>query len=309
MPRCRGSSALDEAMVTDPLTALTDINLDDLVSSFGWQNQPVLRAALRRVFHGLARKFALQILDCDRAVGENGLPQGAQHALYNYVRDVKVFGRENVPASGPALFLSNHPGMSDTLSLFVGIARRDLRVIALDRPFLQSLPNISGHLFYISDDSSERMSAVKKAAAHLRNGGALLTFPAGEIEPDPDVYPGALQALTGWTDSAAVFVRFAPETQIVPALVRGVLWDKAVKHPLTIFKRERVERERLGAALQLLAYMLFDVRPVTVRVQFAKPVTVAEVGSSEVTAVHSAVLERMRGLLQNPPEGEGVSVI
>jgi len=35
---------------------------------------------LRRVFHNPARKFALQMLDFDRAVGENGLPLGAQHA-------------------------------------------------------------------------------------------------------------------------------------------------------------------------------------------------------------------------------------
>jgi len=294
---------------TDPLAALTEINLDDLVSSFGWQDYPAPARALRRVFHGLARKFALQMLETDRAVGERGLPGGAQQGLYHFALDVKLFGHENVPADGPALFLSNHPGMIDTLSLFAAIARRDLRIIALDRPFLKSLPNFSRHLFYIGDDATGRMGAVKKVAAHLRAGGAVLTFPAGEIEPDPDVYKGALKALDRWTDSAAVFVRFAPETKIVPVLVRNVLWDKAVKHPLTWFKRNRMEREALGAALQLLAHMLFDVRPVTVQVHFARPITVEEVGSTEAPAIHTVVLERMRGLLQNPPEAEGVSVL
>jgi hypothetical protein len=295
--------------LNDALDRLTTINLDDLVSSFGWQDHRVPAGWLRRIFYAPARKFALQMLDCDRAVGEKGLPQGSRQGLYNYVRDVKVTGLENVPASGPALFLSNHPGIADTLSLFVAIARTDLRIIALDRPFLQSLPNISSHLLYINDHPAERVAAVKKVAAHLRNGGAVLTFPAGEIEPDPDVYQGALDALSGWTDSAAVFVRFAPETKIVPVLVRNVLWDKAVKHPLTWIKRSRFERERLGAALQLLAYMLFDVRPVTVRVQVAKPITAAELGSTEVAALHAAVLERMRALIWNPPETEGVSLL
>ena len=295
--------------MTDPLTALTNINLDDLVASFGWQNHPFFASPLRRIFYGPAHKFALQILDCDRAVGESGLPKGAQHALYDYVRDLKVFGRENVPASGPALFLSNHPGVSDTLSLFTGIGRADLQIIALDRPFLKSLPNISRHLFYINGDSNQRMSAVKKVAVHLRNGGAVLTFPAGEIEPDPDVYEGALESLGSWTDSAAVFARFAPETKIVPVLVRSVLWEKAAKHPWTWLKREREERERLGAALQLLSGLLFGTPPITVRIQFARPVTVAEVGSSEPAAIHAAVLERMRALIQNPPEGGGVSVL
>ena len=228
--------------MNDPLEVLTGINLDDLVNSFGWQSQPMLAGWLRRIFYTPAHKFALQMLDFYRAIGENGLPAGARHALYHFVRDVKITGLEHVPSAGPALFLSNHPGIADTLCLFVSIARPDLLIIALDRPFLQSLPNMSRHLLYIGDDPGQRVSVVKKVSAHLRAGGAVLTFPAGEIEPDPDVYPGALEALNGWTDSASVFVRFAPETQIVPLLVRNVLWDKAVKHPLTWLKRSRFDR-------------------------------------------------------------------
>jgi hypothetical protein len=293
----------------DALAALTEINLDDLVGSFGWQNHPRLDSAVRRVFRQPAHKFARQMLEFDQAVGEQGLPRGAQVGLYPMVRDVKVFGIENVPAEGPALFLSNHPGMTDTLSLFAAIARRDLRIVALNRPFLQSLPNVSQHLFYIGEEPAERVGAVKKASSHLRGGGAVLTFPAGEIEPDPDVYKGALKALAGWTASAAVFVRFAPETQIVPVLVRSVLWGRAVKNPLTWLKWNRFERERLGAALQLLAHMLYDVRPVTVQVHFARPVTAQEAGSTDAAALHAVVLERMRGLLQNPAEDEGVSAL
>jgi hypothetical protein len=294
---------------TDALAALTKVNLDDLVGSFGWQNHPRLDRVVRRVFRKPAHKFAEQMLEFDWAVGEQGLPRGAQVGLYHLVRDVKVFGIENVPADGPALFLSNHPGMTDTLSLFTAIARRDLRIIALNRPFLQSLPNVSRHLFYIGEEPAERVGVVKKVSSHLRAGGAVLTFPAGEIEPDPDVYKGALKALERWTPSAAVFVRFAPETKIVPVLVRSVLWGRAVKNPLTWLKWNRFERERLGAALQLLAHMLYDVRPVTVQVHFARPVTVQETGSTDAAALHAAVFERMHGLLQNPPEDEGVSAL
>jgi len=294
---------------TTPLAELTRINLDDLVSSFGWQNYPSLDGAVRRVFQRPAHKFAQHMVELDQAVAELGLPRGAQQGLYRYVHDVKLFGQANVPVSGPVLFLSNHPGLTDTLCLFAGIARPDLQIIALDRPFLKSLPHVSQHLLYIGDDPAGRISAVKKVASHLRAGGAVLTFPAGEIEPDPDVYKGALQSLDHWTNSAAVFVRFAPETKIVPVLVRNVLWDMAVKHPLTWFKRDRMDRERLGAALNLLSYMLFDVRPTTVGVHFARPITVAEVGSTDAAAIHAVVLERMRGLLQDPIEEKGVSAL
>jgi 1-acyl-sn-glycerol-3-phosphate acyltransferase len=282
------------------LEALTEINLDDLVSSFGWENQPVPAWLLRRVFHAPALKFARRMLAFDSLTGESTLPESASLTLRDYARELQVLGRECIPASGPVLFLSNHPGMVDTLALFTAINRPDLQVIALNRPFLLSLPNTARHLYFVSDDASDRMRAVKQAANHLRAGGALLTFPAGHIEPDPQVYPGMLESLESWTDSAGVFMRFAPETQIVPVLVSGVLWDKAVKFPLTKLKQTRDEREKLGAALQLLAHVLFDARPLRVTVQFAGPISLAEIGSRDLAATHNTVLERMRCLVQNP---------
>jgi hypothetical protein len=293
----------------DPISRLTDINLDDLVSSFGLENNPRLAKALRAVFHSSAQKFARQMVEFDQLVGAKDLPTAARQLLKNYVQDVRVFGQGNIPAQGPILVLSNHPGMTDTICLFAAINRTDLRIIALNRPFLQSLPNTTNHLFYISDNAAERMGAVKKAASHLRNGGAVLTFPAGKIEPDPDVYSGARESLSNWLDSAGVFVRFAPETWIIPALVRNVLWDKAVKHPLTHFKKDRMEREKLGAAFQLLSLIMFDVHPNTVDIQFGKPLTLSEIGSTEIPAIHAAVIERIQVLVDNPPVEEGKSAI
>lgn len=295
--------------MTDALTTLTSINLDDLVAAFGWQQQPALSNFLRRIFYAPAHKFAAHMLDFDGATGQGGLPKAAQQTLYHFVRDVELFGQENLPKDGPALYLSNHPGMTDTLCLFAAIARTDLRILALDRPFLQSLPNVSNQLLYLSDDPNQRISAVKNAATHLRNGGCVLTFPAGSIEPDPDVYSGALESLNDWTDSAGVFLRFAPQTKIVPVLVRCVLWDKAVKNPLTFLRFQRKDRERLGTSLQLLSNMLFNASPVTVRVQFAKPISIDEVDARDLASIHATVLERMRGLIQNPPQKKGALVL
>ena len=290
-------------------TVLTNINLDDLVIAFGWQDRPTLSIFLRSLFRGAAGKFADQMLDFDRQVRLSGLPEGAGRSLQSFVRDVRLFGRENLLPSGPVLYLSNHPGMTDTLCLFAALRRPDLQIIALRRPFLQALPGISEHLIYISDNPGERIGAVRKASTHLRNGGALLTFPAGKIEPDPDVYPGALASLETWQDSVGVFMRFAPQTQIVPLLVRNVLWEKAVRHPLTRLVSGGEARERLGASLQLLAQMLFNLRPVTVKIQVAPPIGLAEIGSTQTAAIHTVVLERMRRLVQNPPAGQGVSLL
>ena len=291
------------------MPTLTDINLDDLVSSFGWQDYPLPAWLLRQVFHAPAARFARQMLLFDDFVGKTGLPGGAGHTLRDFAQKVQVFGDENVPVAGPVLFLSNHPGMVDTLALFAAINRPDLRIIALNRPFLLSLPNMTKHLLFISDDPAGRVSAVKKAASHLRAGGAVLTFPAGHIEPDPDVYPGALDSLHDWTDSAGVLVRFAPKTTIVPTFVRGVLWEKAVKHPLTRFKKEREQREKLGAAFQLLAHIMFNVHPLKIRIQFGKPITLDEVGSKEMNVIHAKIIERMSGLAKNDPRGSRLSVL
>ena len=46
-------------------------------------------------------------------------------------------------------------------------------------------------------------------AAHLRAGGAVLSFPAGCIEPDPDMGNGSAQTLQNWTDSARAIRKLA----------------------------------------------------------------------------------------------------
>jgi hypothetical protein len=295
-------------MTLSQFDALTQINLDDLVASFGWQNRPARARLLRRLFAGPARAFANQMVEFDSAVGWRGLVEASRLTIRNYVRGLRIFGSDRIPASA-FLALSNHPGMSDTLAAFVALNRRDLRIIALDRPFLNALPNVSKQLFYVRDDSASRIALVRQVSAHLRNGGAALTFPAGHIEPDPDIRDGAVESLQSWTESAGVFIRLAPETAILPILVRGVVWEKAARHFLLNFKKTSEEKEKLAAALQLLAYVMLKVRPVRARVQIGHPIYAGDLGTTEMSAIHRAVLLEMKRLIENPPEDEGESAI
>jgi 1-acyl-sn-glycerol-3-phosphate acyltransferase len=296
--------------MTSQLEILTQINLEDLVSSFGWQNQKILASMLRQMFANPARTFAEQMASYDVSVGKMGLAKASQEIMRTkYVYDVRVHGREHVPINGPALFLSNHPGIADTISLFAAINRPDLKIIALNRPFLVALENTTKQLFFIDDDPAKRMNAVRQVSAHLRNGGSVLTFPAGEIEPDPQVYDGALDSLKNWTDSAGVFIRFAPDTKIVPVLVSGVIWEKTANHLLTRLKRSRMEREKLAAALQLLMLITRNARPNIVHVRFAKPITLGEIGSTDTNAIHQVVIERMKNLIATPIEDDGISAL
>ena len=299
-----------QATFPAPIDVLTRINLDDLVSSFGWENAPLPAAVLRKFFARPAHKFAGQMVAYDDLVGHLDLPEASRRILQRlYINDLKVHGSEQIPAGGPVLFLSNHPGLADTISLFAAIRRKDLRIIALDRPFLTSLPNISRHLFYIGDTPGERIRAVRQVSTHLRAGSAALTFPAGKIEPDPDVHTGSLESLMDWTDSSSVFMRFAPDQQIVPVLVSGVIWERTSRHWLTRFKKTREDREKLAASLQLLAMVVRDARPTTVHVQFAKPITRREVDPADSQCIHELLMERMRSLIESREKEEGKSIL
>lgn len=291
-------------MTSSNVETLTQINLDDLISSFGWENHPFLARLLRRTFISPPQKFAHQMVEFDSAIRTCGLVEASRAAARNYVDNIRLFGRDRIPGSA-FLALSNHPGMTDTLSLFISLNRPDLKVIALDRPFLNALPNMSKQLAYVTEDSAARFLLIRRVSAHLRNGGAALTFPAGRIEPDPDVHPDAVESLCSWTDSAGVFIRMAPETPVLPVIVRGVIRAKTARHPLTYLKRAPEEREKLAAALQMLTHVMFKKRDVHVRVQIGNPIYAKELGTTETKVIHQAVLREMRCLIENPPEGEG----
>src|SRR5262245_51319230 len=145
-----------------PLNILTEINLDDLVTAFGWEKQLFLASILHKTFAGPAKRFAEQILNFDTDVGQSNLAEASRQLMRkHYVKDVRVHGREHVPPTGPVLFLANHPGMTDTISLFAAINRPDLKIIALHRPFLASLPNTTKQLFFIDDDPAKRLNAIR----------------------------------------------------------------------------------------------------------------------------------------------------
>jgi len=293
-------------MTSSNVETLTQINLDDLISSFGWQNRPFLARLLRRTFIYPPLAFARQIAEFDSAIATHGLVEASRLAIRNYTDDLQIFGRDRIPAERSAfLALSNHPGMTDTLSLFVALQRDDLKVIALNRPFLNAMPNMSKQLAYVTEDSGSRFRLIRQLSAHLRNGGAALTFPAGRIEPDPDVQKGSVDSLHSWIDSASIFIRMAPEAAVLPVVVRGVVRKTFAFHPLTYLKRARQEREKVAAALQLLAHVIFRMRDVHVRVQIGRPVYAEDLGTTETKVIHQAVLAEMKQLIENPPIGEG----
>jgi len=257
---------------------LTRVNIDDMLSAFGLQHVRFGRSLLERICRPAARQFAETVLDFDRVVGESGLQAGSQHVLDVLKMRLTATGVENIPPSGALLIVSNHPGLADTVALFAGLPRRDIQVVALERPFLKHLPAVSGHLIYIpEDETADRMGVLRSISAHLRAGGTIVTFPAGKIEPDPASMPGAAQSLDTWSESTGFFIRMVAESCVVPVIISGVQAPQALHHPLTRLRRVQKDRERLAAALQLLVAGIDPLRwPVNIQVRFAPPLAAAD---------------------------------
>jgi 1-acyl-sn-glycerol-3-phosphate acyltransferase len=258
----------------------------------------------RRLLRALARppsaEFARQMCAFDEAVAVGGLRAGGAMLCRRYAGGVRAAGLEHVPTEGPALILSNHPGLCDTVALFAAIPRRDLRVIALDRPFLRALPNTARHLDLLPDDANARAGVTRAVARYLRDGGAALTFPAGHIEPDPLTLPGAEASLDAWSESIGLFTRLVPQMTIVVAMVGGVYTPAALRNPLTGLRRRRADRELLAAALQL-AWRPYQRN--VIDVAFAAPLRAAGLlaRDSDPVRITRAITDRARQVLVNWP--------
>jgi hypothetical protein len=261
--------AAEPQVVSANVEALARINADALLDALGLGHLRHGRRFLRRLILPHTTSFARTLADYDAEVGRRGLRAGAAWLLEHFIGRLELSGQEHIPGAGPVLLLANHPGLSDTLALFASIPRDDLRVLAADRPFLRALPRTSERLIYLAERPEQRLSALRGISIHLRDGGAMLTFPAGAIEPDPHLRPRAALRLRGWQDRLPVMARIAHDVPIVPAVVRGVLSPAAQRNPITRLRRLPYDRSWLGSVLQTLWP---PYQQVTVQVAFGLPI-------------------------------------
>jgi 1-acyl-sn-glycerol-3-phosphate acyltransferase len=157
-----------------------------------------------------------------------------------------------VPSSGPLLVTSNHPGGIDCLALAAGLGRSDLKIVASGMPFLRDLPEVARHLILVSRVGAHaRMSALRESIRHLEEGGALLIFPRGRVEPDPAFFAEAELSIEEWSPSVRILLDSVPRLRWVVAVVSGVVSNKALDHPLARRKRELTERQLLAEFYQI----------------------------------------------------------
>jgi 1-acyl-sn-glycerol-3-phosphate acyltransferase len=103
-----------------------------------------------------------------------------------------VTGREKVPAAGPVIFMSNHQGNFDILSLllaiprqFAWIAKEELFAIPV---FGQSMRR-GGYIPLDRSDGRRALKSIEAAAAKIRTGQCVVIFPEGTRTPDGSLLP------------------------------------------------------------------------------------------------------------------------
>jgi len=239
------------------LESLTRLALDEICGVFGLPPEAHWRGLIETLFLRTARSFASYGAAFDQKVAQWGLDGAARWAVPMFARDVEVDGTESIPASGPLLVAANHPGSVDALAITSLIRRRDLKVVASGLGFLRHLPELSRHLIFVPRyDTQGRMGVVRSVIHHLMDGGAILIFPGGNIEPDPAVLPGAPDALGAWSQSLDVVLRRVPQAQVVISIVSGVLSRAALRNPLSPFVRSMRDRQKVAEIIQVGAQML-----------------------------------------------------
>ena len=237
--------------------SLTQLLLDEFIQALGLKPGRLSRALVRPFFGPPASRFARLGVLFDDFLTTGSFPDAARWALERYRVDLRMRASLQVPSSGPLLVTSNHPGGMDCLALAAGLGRSDLKIVASGLPFLRSLPEVARHLILVSRVGAHaRMAALRESMRHLEQGGALLIFPRGKVEPDPAFFPEAELSIENWSPSVRILLDRVPQLRWVMAIVSGVVSGRALEHPLAKRKRELTERQTLAEFYQIARQMM-----------------------------------------------------
>ena len=219
-----------------------------------------------------ADRFARLMAAADGRAASEGLPGAARRVLEDLDLEPVIRGASRIPRDGPLIIASNHPGAYDSLAIMAAVPRTDLKVLISDAGLSRAFPICSRFFIFTVFTAAGGSRALRESLRHLDGGGSLLIYPHVELEPDPEVRPGARQALADWSPSLAIMVRRVPGVLVQPTVSSGILLRRFAGSPLARLRRREAQRLKLAQVLQLLWQMVFPerVRPV-IRVSFGAP--------------------------------------
>jgi len=239
----------------------------------GFSPAGAARRLLGPLFRRPAGRFAAIIARADDEIRSSGLSGGARSVLADLSLRPTVRGSAQIPAEGPLLIVSNHPGAYDSLAIMASVPRKDLKVVISDVGFTRAFAAAREWYIYAPRDTAGRMKALRASIAHLSSGGALLLYAHVDVEPDPETTPGAKEALQDWSRSIEIILRRVPETRLQVSIASGILMPRFLNSPLVKIRRSAPQRQKLAEFLQVSWQMVSprNVQP-KISLSFSAPV-------------------------------------
>jgi hypothetical protein len=281
------------------LTALSRSLVVEIAGSIGLHRSLLAHQIIWPLLRHVTDRLARIALSFDRNVMQLGFSKAMGITLEDFANPVTSRGTEGFPPEGPLLVVSNHPGTVDSLVIASLLQRDDLHIISSDIPFLQQLPHANQYFFSTSENENGRMLAARKAIRHLKTGGAVLLYGYGHIDPDPAVYDNAASHIDQWSPSIDLFLKAAPQTRLLLAMVSHVVSRKWRTSILYQLRSDPLDRRRLVEFGQVISKLLFPHRlMISPYISFSPPIGVDALqrqgGNSPVFA---AILTRAKALL------------
>jgi hypothetical protein len=231
---------------------------DEIFFAFGLNRRGVMRRSLGWAFALSTRRFATYMAEVDEAMAASGSPAGCRVMMDALDVDIEARGQSNIPTSGPALLLANHPGAYDSMAIGSLIPRPDLHVIATKTRLYQAMPHLRQYVhMVVKGHASENMVALRSALDHIQRGGILLQFGSGRIEPDPSTDPIDDNVFAKWSPSLEIILRKVPGLVVVPTISSHVLLKRFRDSILAKLRKPGLDRRRLAEFIQILQQLAF----------------------------------------------------
>ncbi len=229
--------------------------IDNLIVTSGLFKQHWMQSMLRLMFGPAFNRFAEVISGLDESVARFGFPEASRQLLPKFIRNAEIVGQEHIPHDGPVLIISNHPGIMDGLLIASRLQRSDLKIVATEYPFHQALSKLKDNFIFTTNKWNDRVSAIRQSVRQLQDGGALLIFPRGILEPDPAVMAGAETTISEWSPSVELFLRKVPEARLVITIVSGLIAPSSLRNPIVRLGRNPTERQTVAEIFQMIRHI------------------------------------------------------
>ncbi len=268
--------------------------IDEIAYALGAKKDGIVRNIIAPLLRNPATKLAKILADFYDGVVNKSPSQGAIDTLPKFNIEVQRSGHPGMPMSGSHLLISNHPGGLDSVGILSCIPRADIKVLVSDVNLMRKLDYLNRYAIFVDFKTFGGMSALRDAISHLNQGGSLLLFAKGEVEPDPACFPGAVESIEKWSPSLEIMLRKSPTTSVQILSVSGAILPRFAFHPLTRLRRRPETRQKLAEFMQAIASLYYP----------KKAKTILKIRFSEILSAESIHRESILPYIMKMAQGE-----